>query len=599
MQRGLDGPLRPHAIWAQFGVTLEKAIYKNGDPNHFNILESFFNNSKWSKNLKTTLFVNAWDCWSMLGNGNFGDKSADGFWGRTTAISLLGWPGSNSQIKRQPVEITEATSSAPTPVSGGGGAAPVSSSDIVEYKGKIGALFFKLNGNSYRIILNDKTGIPVVKVPSEEAEKRTRTRDPSEFFRNPKITASQLTPKLIEKKSELEKLVEGDKTSYLVIPFSEITETTSSPSTGSSTPADVKTGTRDTSIDVKSPGQDKIKYKNSTDGILFELTSQYFIIKIESDSITNDINVFKIGKIKYDNGSNFDPSKIFVGILEGITEKILTENLLKNIQNLKDLKINDENSSLNIKSIIYPLCRLGEEIGEDKDNESLLFKLTDQDRLDLDKNYSGLEELAPGDSLNKPKGFWFAFGNYWLSDQTVDMIGAGCDRETHMLKNYKNDPKKNEKFYQINLDTNSSKILNIVNTGDIDKYKNYFKDIEKNKVPNWKKIFDDFSGIIVYPEIFIRLGISEDNPFYMFYVPSGVIWKDLEDLIVGSEIIYQFDEKIMRFKKINQIDKRNMLSLSPLSYKRQVSPTGKIRSIQEKKNNRVKNLKKEMKKKQK
>ena len=88
------------------GITLEKAIYKTGDPNHFNILESFFNNSKWSKNLNTTLFVNAWDCWSMLGNGNFGDDSADGFWGRTTAISLLGWTGSNSQIKRQPVEIT-------------------------------------------------------------------------------------------------------------------------------------------------------------------------------------------------------------------------------------------------------------------------------------------------------------------------------------------------------------------------------------------------------------------------------------------------------------------------------------------------------------
>ena len=88
------------------GITLEKPIYKPGDRNHFDILKSFFNGSKWSEDLENTLFVNAWDCWSMLGNGNFADNSADGFWGRTTAISLLGWPLSNN-LKSRPVKVNQ------------------------------------------------------------------------------------------------------------------------------------------------------------------------------------------------------------------------------------------------------------------------------------------------------------------------------------------------------------------------------------------------------------------------------------------------------------------------------------------------------------
>jgi hypothetical protein len=51
------------------------------------------------KELDDALFINAWDCWSMLGNGNNKDNSADGWWGRSTAISLLGWPQSNVSME--------------------------------------------------------------------------------------------------------------------------------------------------------------------------------------------------------------------------------------------------------------------------------------------------------------------------------------------------------------------------------------------------------------------------------------------------------------------------------------------------------------------
>ena len=39
--------------------------------------------------LDKTLFVNAWDPWSMAGNGNAMDNSLDGYWGRSSGISLL------------------------------------------------------------------------------------------------------------------------------------------------------------------------------------------------------------------------------------------------------------------------------------------------------------------------------------------------------------------------------------------------------------------------------------------------------------------------------------------------------------------------------
>lgn len=47
---------------------------------------SFCNNS---------LLVNAWDPWSIVGNGNAADNSLDGFFGRSTAMAVLCWPETN------------------------------------------------------------------------------------------------------------------------------------------------------------------------------------------------------------------------------------------------------------------------------------------------------------------------------------------------------------------------------------------------------------------------------------------------------------------------------------------------------------------------
>jgi hypothetical protein len=45
------------------------------------------------------LFMNAWDPFSMCGNGNKMDNSLDGYWGRSSAISLLAWPSSNPHFR--------------------------------------------------------------------------------------------------------------------------------------------------------------------------------------------------------------------------------------------------------------------------------------------------------------------------------------------------------------------------------------------------------------------------------------------------------------------------------------------------------------------
>jgi hypothetical protein len=44
------------------------------------------------------LWVNAWDPFSMLGNGNYSDPSTDGYFGRKTAIAVIGWPVTNPAI---------------------------------------------------------------------------------------------------------------------------------------------------------------------------------------------------------------------------------------------------------------------------------------------------------------------------------------------------------------------------------------------------------------------------------------------------------------------------------------------------------------------
>lgn len=55
-------------------------------------------------NINTTLYVNAWDPHSILGNGNESDNTLDGYWGRCSNISVLGWEFTNNKIKYNKIE---------------------------------------------------------------------------------------------------------------------------------------------------------------------------------------------------------------------------------------------------------------------------------------------------------------------------------------------------------------------------------------------------------------------------------------------------------------------------------------------------------------
>lgn len=57
--------------------------------------------NKTQEELNKTLFVNAWDPWSIVGNGNAVDESLDGRFGRRTDMSILSWPVTNPWIKYQ------------------------------------------------------------------------------------------------------------------------------------------------------------------------------------------------------------------------------------------------------------------------------------------------------------------------------------------------------------------------------------------------------------------------------------------------------------------------------------------------------------------
>eukprot|EP00927_Polykrikos_kofoidii_P044167 TRINITY_DN3820_c0_g1_i1.p1 TRINITY_DN3820_c0_g1~~TRINITY_DN3820_c0_g1_i1.p1 ORF type:complete len:323 (+),score=43.32 TRINITY_DN3820_c0_g1_i1:150-1118(+) len=56
-----------------------------------------------SNRLDQTLLVNAWDPWSMVGNGNALDNSLDGFFGDCSAMAVLCWPPLNPKLTYQAV----------------------------------------------------------------------------------------------------------------------------------------------------------------------------------------------------------------------------------------------------------------------------------------------------------------------------------------------------------------------------------------------------------------------------------------------------------------------------------------------------------------
>lgn len=60
------------------------------------------------EDVQHTLYVNAWDPWSIIGNGNERDNSLDGHWGRCSNMAVLGWSVTNPDISyRQLFELNE------------------------------------------------------------------------------------------------------------------------------------------------------------------------------------------------------------------------------------------------------------------------------------------------------------------------------------------------------------------------------------------------------------------------------------------------------------------------------------------------------------
>lgn len=61
---------------------------------------AIFDNSKNGErgHIGNTLYVNAWDPWSIVGNGNGADDSLDGFWGRSSDMAMRCWPMANPNI---------------------------------------------------------------------------------------------------------------------------------------------------------------------------------------------------------------------------------------------------------------------------------------------------------------------------------------------------------------------------------------------------------------------------------------------------------------------------------------------------------------------
>jgi hypothetical protein len=75
--------------------------------NKYDALEDFPGNAINFSNgdLSETLFINAWDCWSVPGNGNGEDRSLDGFMGRNTDIGFKGTSMTNIFLEDNLIEL--------------------------------------------------------------------------------------------------------------------------------------------------------------------------------------------------------------------------------------------------------------------------------------------------------------------------------------------------------------------------------------------------------------------------------------------------------------------------------------------------------------
>ena len=65
------------------------------------LFPQLLNNPIISDNINDTIFINAWDCWSVPGNGNSKDNSLDGYIGRNTQIGILGTSLTNPHLKNK------------------------------------------------------------------------------------------------------------------------------------------------------------------------------------------------------------------------------------------------------------------------------------------------------------------------------------------------------------------------------------------------------------------------------------------------------------------------------------------------------------------
>lgn len=86
-----------HIIFNNINIKVNYPVeYKNSSLND-SILD-------FGDELEETLFINAWDPFSFIGNGNKKDNSLDGYFGRISAMSILGWTITNPNIKYEAVE---------------------------------------------------------------------------------------------------------------------------------------------------------------------------------------------------------------------------------------------------------------------------------------------------------------------------------------------------------------------------------------------------------------------------------------------------------------------------------------------------------------